>query len=854
MIAGIKKTDIPTIGKIKVLNYGYDKFITLEEHIDTGKLAYIVNNPNIFSPLLKKESRAKDSCYEFYDPVHMAAEYLNRSIANTVAVDYRQREGVGRYNAIGGLSLQCLTRQIRQTIAPNYVDIDMSNAHPRILKHMCEQLDIPHPILASYVNDRAGFFKRNKVGKPVGKQVMLAVINGGNKDYRALKNKSQELIDFYEDEIKNIHNTIAAIFPDKFNKHKEARLAKAESTYSYNPQFSESYNEVCEKEHKTSLACEKYTRNHEASFMNIIMCDIENQILHIMRRTFGGPNNCVLCFDGIMLKEGPKYDIPAAEKAILDDLGLEIKLEIKPFEDAFDLSKYNYVPGPQNDSELTFDMYTSICRKKVVHESVLIKWMRETIKFISNGGNGIFITKRLISNGKTSFHQWEEVKNLYGKGSYNIAINVLNPKYNKEMAKEYGDLVGRAQKKYYDNLKPCQREQLTVFKYKWLFANNEGAKGFIQYMHQSGNLSTYSHFDHVPYLLRNGNPFPEGSLVFNTFRGFDMDYIPLEKGYDFEGSRFYKHLSEQMIPDPEEFNHFIDFVADIIQDPANIKGTAHLFYSPPGCGKGLLMSFIKKLIGERLVGEITDVDSYFGRFNKDLKGNLVNILEECGDAGRAFKEFNRIKADITKETLRVEGKFMDAQHVRNTARMLFFTNHRNALYTESNDRRITYHELSTKYADNKEYFEPLFDEINNPLFCRAAFEYLATRPYKATNVRTCINTAYKKSRKLEDLNQTLRFVKELVEDNYPIYTCEGDSDRGPDSFIVVVRNIHNNLPPGLKVNTFTTQLQKIDMSVKRIAFGGSSQRRRAYVFNTAELERKYSELLKDPTFKFDIEN
>lgn len=57
--------------------------------------------------------------------------------------------------ARGSLSLQCMFREVRNTIARDYYhDVDMANAHPVILRQFCDKLGIPCPVLASYIERR----------------------------------------------------------------------------------------------------------------------------------------------------------------------------------------------------------------------------------------------------------------------------------------------------------------------------------------------------------------------------------------------------------------------------------------------------------------------------------------------------------------------------------------------------------------------------------------------------------------------------------------------------------------------------------------------------------------------------
>lgn len=300
---------------LNVLSYGEDKYIEREEKIDVDKLNFIAENEEIFKDLLRSDKRLEFTLGENYDPsaiFSMAKDYLNLSKNGIVKVNYIQKKGVGRYFAIKSMSLQSITRQIRQTIAQDeYMDIDMKNCHPNILLFICKNLKINCDILEKYCNDRDGFFKENDITKDVGKQMMLSVINGGKKDFKKLETPTDELIEFYDDEMPNIHNKICSKFKDLFKEHEKKRKDGGKDY------------------------------NHKASFMNHILCDIESKILNVMDEYFGTDKNAVLCFDGIMLPSKNKYDLEECEKVIYDKLKINIKLDVKPFEDIFDLSKYD---------------------------------------------------------------------------------------------------------------------------------------------------------------------------------------------------------------------------------------------------------------------------------------------------------------------------------------------------------------------------------------------------------------------------------------------------------------------------------------------------------------------------------
>ena len=71
------------------------------------------------------------------------------------------------------------------------------------------------------------------------------MMNGGSKEYRKLQNPSRDIKKFYKEEIPNFHEALVEKHAKLFEEHKKAKLTEG-------------------KEH-----------NIEASFMNIILCDIE---------------------------------------------------------------------------------------------------------------------------------------------------------------------------------------------------------------------------------------------------------------------------------------------------------------------------------------------------------------------------------------------------------------------------------------------------------------------------------------------------------------------------------------------------------------------------------------------------
>ena len=796
---------------LKVLSYGKTKYFNKEETIDVNALNFIVQNGDIFDPLLIRRE-VEDEKLKAYDPLLLASKYLEKSRKGVVKVQYKQKRGVGRVYAVKGQSLQAITRQIRQVIGTSYVDIDMVNAHPNLLKFICDENGFPCPILTKYCENRDQFFKDNNLTKAVGKIVFLAVMNGGTKKFNELEDPSEELIEFKETEIRNIHDLIANKHRELYEDHKKARIAKDKKV------------------------------NHKASFMNIILCDIENKILQVVNEFFGSPNNVVWCFDGLMLEKGKEYDLRGCEAEIFKKLKIPINLMVKPFEDALDLSEYTY----SDYEDLTYDYfpdYKKLVNKENELENVT-EWLNNSISLIENGGANFILTKNksidCITNLERIYYQHLNIED-FQKG-IDVECNIINPEYDEEYYLEHRDDPVRKQR-------DLNQEKMKKYLYTNLYKKGNGHDSFVTKMMRTRKMKCFNNVNFIPYLDRNGKPKMHD--CFNMFGGFPMDRIDqdLKNNKDFTKSLLYKHILEELMNnDQKEMDHFMDHIADMIQDPANIKTNGHLFYTKQGMGKGLLAEFMSMLLGSEHVISFENTEAYFGQFNADHGHKILKIFEEVSDKGAAFKNHDRLKGDQSKKRERIEEKGKDAYAILHCARFWYYTNNPNALFIEGDDRRFTCHRANNRYANNLKYFEPIWAEIRDIQFCRSAFEFFATRKYTFESVSKCYDNDYKKEQKISNLSCTQQFLKEHVEDGFKV-KHDGDKVRCTDlNEAYNVWCTTSNTP--FKLKTFKTQLAKFEIKEVNCMFEG--KKTRCYEISPEILRVKFSDFLRDPEFKFDI--
>lgn len=798
------------------------QFIALTEKFNADKLAYIVNN---FDDL-KSQFRPSAFQDEKHDPLNIAKKYLTRSRNGIISVDYKQSNGIGRFCAIGSMSLQNIGRNIRHTISDGfYIDIDIKNCHPVILSYLCHKNGFDCKYLDEYIKNRELHLENLNIDRESAKQVYLSLTNGGDKDYHKVKNKTDHLRN-YRDEMLKLHSLFSRMYPEDFKRCKEKRIKDGKDY------------------------------NHDAGFMNILMCDLENKILMKMYEYFGKPKNAVLCFDGIMLESNKEYNIQGCENYIMEKIGIDIKLSIKPFDEKLKLPEI--IP---KHIDFSLDYYTdfnTLIKQPVIYPEWVDEWANNSLVLIDNGGKQFYLTRNkqvIVFGDKTTEirDEWKFVNCKDIEKNLSVKCDVINPFYDYVFHQKYEDMKPKEKKKY--------SKQVIDRKTKKYCFNTLGLstpryrEGYLTNIMETRKIRHYNNIDFYPFLREKGTPpFTD---TFNRFTEYPLENIEKTEKIDFTKSNLYKHLETDFFNnDLGELNHFLDHIADIIQDPSQIKGTSHLFYSKQGCGKGLLFKFMTKLLGSVNVVSIINTDTYFDKnFNSDVSNKLLKVFEEVSEKGSAFKNHNRLKGEMTADTERIEPKNIDPYYQRHCARFWFFTNNENALYVENDDRRLTLHKISDKHRNNYEYFNPIWEEIKNIHFLKSAFDFFKQRKYEEKNVMNAYTTQYKKEQKDSNLPKGIKFILNFVEREFE--KIEDKNIKITSSYIKNKYKVYcENQGTKYQLSTFHTQIRKIGIEPpKQLNIkdkNGNSTKKYCYSFNTYKLQEEMRRFLTDEEYSLSV--
>ena len=640
-----------------------DRFKKHIEHFDQHKLAHIISNEATYRPLMRPMD-------EDYNPFTILKKYLAQSHGGDISVEYKQNAGVGRFYALGSLSLQSLPREIRHSIAKDfYTDIDMVNAHPVILSHLCGLKKISSKYLDRYNETRDTSLETLGVPRETGKTAILSLMNGGTKAYDSLPTKPQWLLKLKR-EIEKIHKHFT--LEDGFEHHKRLR----------------------EKE--------GITYNHAASYMNVKLCDYENKILEVMFVGLGKPEDCVLCFDGIMVRQTQAFDLLGLEKAVFESLGIKIQLKTKEMDEGFDLpADIDLYKDPEYnrfdfEDPYTYQMFHSEFNSKRFDsitelEEAIWEKSRKVVALILDG-EGSLIKKD--KDGKSS-----TVKKL-GKSNFNMFYGVEGT------------------------------EKKTRISIEEFLGSKAGFGNYVCKMEKSA------------------------ASDFNLWSGFQAK---LAISMDPRAQLMIDFVKEVWAGGNDEvYNYLISWFAGLLTPGMN--RTAIAMVAPQGTGKGFFLEFMKLILRQSNVADMVGIQSITQKHNTAIQGKRVVVINEMSSTRDEFKSnFDKIKSYITDPVISIEPKGVNPYSIDNIGNYLLFTNHRDAIIVEESDRRYAIFEMSTARINDTEYFGMLEKECFNQSVADSFYTYLLDYPNKV-DVRKIPNTELRKEMMSLSKSTPLKFL------------------------------------------------------------------------------------------------
>lgn len=183
--------------------------------------------------------------------------------------------------------------------------------------------------------------------------------------------------------------------------------------------------------------------------------------------------------------------------------------------------------------------------------------------------------------------------------------------------------------------------------------------------------------------------------------------------------RVKRHIAH-LLPDERESRMFLDWLSWIVQNPGKHANYGVLLQGVQGDGKTFFAEMLRAVMGPSNVNML-NAHILHSDFTDWAEGQCVCCVEEVrliNDTNK-FEVLNRIKPFITNNIIEVHPKGKPQRNIRNTTSYLLFTNYKDALPLDDNERRymILFSRWQQKEAirrfkeENPDYYINLYATI-----------------------------------------------------------------------------------------------------------------------------------------------
>ena len=353
-----------------------------------------------------------------------------------------------------------------------------------------------------------------------------------------------------------------------------------------------------------------------------------------------------------------------------------------------------------------------LCADGLMIEKNLFKTelLDELNKLILNtyGLNLKFINKEMsqcysieeIMNNQINKNEYEILKEEFEKNNFKIREPFMFGTIRKNgslFLQNRTDFINVHENLLYKNVKSIE----TSFISSWL---------------KDPKMRTYDKIEFMPCQETPNN-------IYNSFNGFKGEKSILQKE-DIENSLIMKHIKEVICNNNEEiYNYFIKYLSNLIQHPNKKSNTSLILKSIQGAGKDTILNwFGNNILGKEYYINEDNIELIFGKFNSCIENKILVVLNEASGKD-TFTINEKIKNAITRNINIIEHKGLKPYENTNNIGYIFLTNNENPIKIPYDDRRFCGIECNGSVANNNNYFNLLYEEINGGYYDRAFYNF-----------------------------------------------------------------------------------------------------------------------------------
>ena len=180
----------------------------------------------------------------------------------------------------------------------------------------------------------------------------------------------------------------------------------------------------------------------------------------------------------------------------------------------------------------------------------------------------------------------------------------------------------------------------------------------------------------------------DGRTILNTFNSRTIPITAEDYTDDgVEAIEMVKRHIKFICSSDENSSLLTQWLAHQIQYPGRQVLWSPVIQSIPGTGKSFFAELLRNVLGDRNIGTVSS-SQVTSNFNAWATNVVVNVLEELRVQGHnRYEAVNSLKPLITDRIIQINDKGVTPYRTLNTSNYICFTNHKDALPLDDNDRR-----------------------------------------------------------------------------------------------------------------------------------------------------------------------
>lgn len=359
-------------------------------------------------------------------------------------------------------------------------------------------------------------------------------------------------------------------------------------------------------------------------------------------------------------------------------------------------------------SEWLFSICCEMARKNVADEKILA--------VITNPANGI--SASVLDKPKPTVYAAKQVEKAKAQIAEPPELAELNAKH--FVVNNFGGSLRIAAR----GLDEVTQNECWIFQKKNDFLGRYAHRSMIVGQTSTGKLIEKPlglwWFQHRLRREYNGVLFmPEKTVqedYFNLWEGFAFTPVPGNNHLS-----LLKHLRDNICNgNPEAYTYMLNWMANLVQNPAQPGGVAIVLIGEKGTGKGNFVGHLGKLFGHHYV-YVSDPRHVTGNFNAHLHDCLLLFADEAMPASSQLHQ-NVLKALITEKRMMVERKGVDSSNANNFIHLIMASNSSHAVHYTPDERRYLVLDVSNAQKGNLPYFDRIEKDMINGGYANLLYE------------------------------------------------------------------------------------------------------------------------------------